>query len=328
MSEACRIDGDSFPLSQARRLDEVLHRFEDVWRAGSRPAIEDYLGDIPEPERAALVRELVAVEVYYRRLGGDDPQPADYQERFPALEPTWLAQEVAGRAASTADPSPLTAERAPSPGSGEEIEVAQGQISPLGTLRYHPLRFHAKGALGEVFVAQDEELNREVALKRMQRRSADAPELRRRFLGEAEITARLEHPGIVPVYGLGQYADGRPFYAMRFIKGDNLKAAIQHFHAADAPERDPSERRPEQHQVGSGVVLVQGLGQPGVIEGVLPELGGQAKRVGADRLILEPAGIGHESRVQGHRGSIRQVVPHGPDQPEDHLACRRRRGID
>src|SRR6516225_1570964 len=40
----------------------------------------------------------------------------------------------------------------------------------------------------------------------------------------------LEHPGIVPVYGLGQYADGRPFYAMRFIKGDNLKEAIRRFH--------------------------------------------------------------------------------------------------
>jgi serine/threonine-protein kinase len=52
----------------------------------------------------------------------------------------------------------------------------------------------------------------------------------------------LEHPGIVPVYGLGQYADGRPFYAMRFIKGDNLKEAIRRFHEADKPGRDPGER--------------------------------------------------------------------------------------
>ena len=47
---------------------------------------------------------------------------------------------------------------------------------------------------------------------------------------EAEITGGLEHPGIVPVYGLGAYADGRPFYAMRFIKGDTLKDAIERFH--------------------------------------------------------------------------------------------------
>ncbi len=47
---------------------------------------------------------------------------------------------------------------------------------------------------------------------------------------EAEITGGLEHPGIVPVYGLGTYADGRPFYAMRFIRGDSLKEAIERFH--------------------------------------------------------------------------------------------------
>ena len=68
------------------------------------------------------------------------------------------------------------------------------------------------------------------------------PGSRSRFVLEAEITGRLEHPGIIPVYGLGTYADGRPFYAMRFIKGDNLKDAIAHFHEADVPGRDPGER--------------------------------------------------------------------------------------
>src|SRR5206468_12532848 len=47
---------------------------------------------------------------------------------------------------------------------------------------------------------------------------------------EAEVTSGLEHAGIVPVYGLGSYADGRPLYAMRFIKGDNLEQAIERFH--------------------------------------------------------------------------------------------------
>src|SRR5262249_19091042 len=62
-----------------------------------------------------------------------------------------------------------------------------------------------------------------------------------RFLLEAEITGRLEHPGIVPVYGLGAYADGRPFYAMRLIRGDNLKEAIQRYHQ-EAPRLPPGER--------------------------------------------------------------------------------------
>ena len=77
-----------------------------------------------------------------------------------------------------------------------------------------------KAGLGAVFVALDGELNREVALKQILDHHADDPISRTRFLIEAEITGGLEHPGIVPVYGLGHYGDGRPYYAMRFIRGD------------------------------------------------------------------------------------------------------------
>ena len=73
----------------------------------------------------------------------------------------------------------------------------------------------------------DQELNREVALKEIQSSHADDPDSRRVSCREAEITGGLEHPGIVPVYGLGQYGDGRPYYAMRFIRGDSLKEPIE-----------------------------------------------------------------------------------------------------
>jgi serine/threonine-protein kinase len=109
-------------------------------------------------------------------------------------------------------------------------------------LRFRVLRPHARGGLGEVFVARDEELHREVALKEMQAPHADDPHRRSRFVLEAEITGGLEHPGIVPVSGLGTYADGRPFYAMRFIKGDTFQDAIHRFHQAEGPQRDPGER--------------------------------------------------------------------------------------
>src|SRR5207245_1652028 len=56
-----------------------------------------------------------------------------------------------------------------------------------------------------------------------------------RFLREAEITARLEHPGIVPVHGLVRDADGQPAYAMRFVEGQTLKQAIDAYYRA--PER-------------------------------------------------------------------------------------------
>src|SRR5262249_40350052 len=104
------------------------------------------------------------------------------------------------------------------------------------------LRPHARGGLGAVFVALDEELHREVALKHILDRHADDPVSRARFLLEAEITGGLEHPGIVPVYGLGTYAGGRPYYAMRLIRGDSLKEAIAAFHSDAAPKRDPGAR--------------------------------------------------------------------------------------
>jgi serine/threonine-protein kinase len=105
--------------------------------------------------------------------------------------------------------------------------VASGQ-------RFRVLRPHARGGLGEVLVAADQELPREVALKQIQDRHADNPDSRARFIVEAAITGGLEHPGIVPVYGLGTYADGRPYYAMRFIRGDSLQEAVERFHKADA----------------------------------------------------------------------------------------------
>jgi tetratricopeptide (TPR) repeat protein/tRNA A-37 threonylcarbamoyl transferase component Bud32 len=108
--------------------------------------------------------------------------------------------------------------------------------------RFVILRPHARGGLGEVFIARDEELEREVALKEIQERHADQVESRERFLKEARVTGALEHPGIVPVYGLGTYADGRPFYAMRFIRGDSLKDSIVAFHHPAQKTQSPSER--------------------------------------------------------------------------------------
>jgi serine/threonine-protein kinase len=56
------------------------------------------------------------------------------------------------------------------------------------------------------------------------------------------VTGGLEHPGIVPVYGLGTYGDGRPYYAMRFVRGDSLKEAVDRFHADAALRSDPDGR--------------------------------------------------------------------------------------
>jgi tetratricopeptide (TPR) repeat protein len=91
-------------------------------------------------------------------------------------------------------------------------------------------------------MARNAELNREVALKFIKPERAGEPDSLRRFLQEAEVTGRLEHPGVVPIYALGTDADGSPCYAMRFIRGTTLQDAIDAFHAVESSNPDRSER--------------------------------------------------------------------------------------
>ena len=164
----------------------------------------------------------------------------------------WPRSARSARSATTWNGSPTPSCKPASPASARTDEPcgpdatapharAAGTSTAAGPAVPHPAAPRT-GGLGAVYVARDEELHREVALKEIRDRHAHDPDSRSRFVQEAEITGRLEHPGIIPVYGLGTYADGRPFYAMRFIKGDNLKDAIAHFHEADVAGRDPGER--------------------------------------------------------------------------------------
>jgi WD40 repeat protein/serine/threonine protein kinase len=122
-------------------------------------------------------------------------------------------------------------------------DLAAGQpVEQASQPRFHILRSHARGGLGEVFLALDAELKRQVALKALQAYHAHDPISQARFLLEAEITGRLEHPGIVPIYGLGRSPDGRPYYVMRFIEGETLKAAITRFHGPDSERQGERER--------------------------------------------------------------------------------------
>ena len=185
----------------------------------------------------ALLDPLVAKHV--ERHGGD---PERSLESLTSV--SWLRHDLLGVVDPEVNATVARLGAAPD-GKVDPEETATlsvGAPSSAGQ-RFRILRLHDSGGLGEVYVARDEELNREVALKQIKGRYADHPESRSRFLLEAEVTGGLEHPGIVPVYGLGHYPDGRPFYAMRFIRGDSLKEAIERFHQADGqPGRDPGER--------------------------------------------------------------------------------------
>ena len=127
----------------------------------------------------------------------------------------------------------------PAATAGENGFAADGEMTVTwstrrraagGDERYVVIRSHAKGGIGRVSVALDVALNREVALKELLDERREEAESRARFQLEAEVTARLEHPGIVPVYAIGSNDRGEPFYVMRFIKGESFKEAVRQFH--------------------------------------------------------------------------------------------------
>ena len=107
----------------------------------------------------------------------------------------------------------------------ERLRAGTDEPDLAGT-RYRLLERVARGGMGVVYAAEDEKLERRVALKVL-----DVPgtngDLANRLMREARVLARLEHPGIVPVHDVGTLADGRVFYTMKFVEGQRLDKFIE-----------------------------------------------------------------------------------------------------
>jgi tetratricopeptide (TPR) repeat protein/tRNA A-37 threonylcarbamoyl transferase component Bud32 len=201
-------DVDKVRASLDRQADRPLHRWSDsVPNLQQLMRIVEDAVSLPPAERSAFVKE---------QCGQDDSLLRAAKEILAASE----------RASESLE-SPSLASTIDAPGEPANRTLGAERS---GVSRFRILKPHARGGLGEVYLAEDGELRREVALKEIQPQHADSPAARSRFMFEAEVTGGLEHPGVVPVYGLGTYKDGRPYYAMRFVKGDDLRAAIKRFH--------------------------------------------------------------------------------------------------
>jgi eukaryotic-like serine/threonine-protein kinase len=96
----------------------------------------------------------------------------------------------------------------------------------LGGTRYELVEKIGQGGMGAVFLVRDRELDRLVALKVLST-PPDAPEAQARILKEARVTARLEHPGIVPIHDAGLLPDGRFYYAMKLVRGKRLDQGVE-----------------------------------------------------------------------------------------------------
>ena len=102
-------------------------------------------------------------------------------------------------------------------------------------------QLYAEGGIGQVWLARDKQINREVAIKTLRPELLKHGRVRSRFLQEAQITGQLEHPGIVPIYELiAAPQSGSPFYSMRFVRGRTLvQASRDHHLKRQAGEEEP-----------------------------------------------------------------------------------------
>jgi tetratricopeptide (TPR) repeat protein len=216
---------DPLSLEALQRLDVPCQRFEAAWQAGQRPDLEAYLGEAREEDCPALLRELLALELDYRRRAGEAARAEDYLARYPELadDPVWAARLRAADAGAGRPASRLTT-RQSTGGVGGQPATA-GPADPAGVPAlpgYEVLAELGRGGMGVVYRGRDPALNREVAVKVLRPPRRPGDDLGRRFVEEAQVTSQLQHPGIPPVHELSTLADGRPYFVMKVVKGRTL----------------------------------------------------------------------------------------------------------
>jgi WD40 repeat protein len=169
--------------------DQACDAFEAAWRAGQRPRLLDSLENVDAEDRAALLAELLPLDVEYRRRAGESPCPEDYTTQLPDLDPVRIARLFPA-----------------GPGAG----------------RFRLIERVGLGACGAVWRALDTQLGRVVALKLPHPGLVSSPEALERFHREARAAAQLRHPGIVTVHEVAEH-DGLPALVEDFIEGEPLR---------------------------------------------------------------------------------------------------------
>jgi WD40 repeat protein len=219
--------------------EQVLRRFEDAW-GGGRPDLAAFRpADARHP--AALLAELVQIELEFRYRAGERPRVEEYVGRFPELADDRLLLELLASELALRERHGQTCE---ADELADRFPHLVGRLDPLLTTRPHRHRTPwnaavkptlpgyavgdqlGRGGMGVVYRAEQASPARTVAVKTL----LDVPDDRTaaRFRREAQAMARLDHPHIVPVYEVGEWASGTvrlPYFTMKWYAGGSLDAA-------------------------------------------------------------------------------------------------------
>jgi serine/threonine protein kinase len=202
-------DFGALPPTHAWRVDAMCQRFESEWRAGHEPRIEIFMAQADQPQRVALFRELLALELELRKGCGERPDPREYRDRFPdhtaAITAAFSSQSAAvGRGSTPTDfpaPQPLT-------------EVPGCQIGP-----YTLLRQIGEGGMGVVYMAEQATPVRRVVALKIIKPGLDTHQVVARFEAERQALALMDHPNIAKVLDAGTTDTGWHYFVMELVHG-------------------------------------------------------------------------------------------------------------
>ncbi len=227
----------SLGLSRQRQIDSICDAFEAAWQAGQNPPSELFLARVPQLERMALLRELLRLELTYRLAANEQLQTAEFQHRFPEF-PEVVAEvldqlpqlgetrlrRVAERSSAhrTFTPRASTEPRLAADDTAQFADETHASPPRKRFGNYELLQRIGRGGMGVVYQAQQmEPIRRVVAIKMILAGQFADPCDVQRFHAEAEAAASLDHPGIVPIYEVGQQ-EGQNYYSMAFVEGEGL----------------------------------------------------------------------------------------------------------
>jgi serine/threonine protein kinase len=204
-------DHNTLTEEEEAYLDRDCDAFEMAWKTGQRPSIQQVLEEAPAGGalRARLLRELIALEVNYRRQRGELPTREEYRDLFPNddIDAVWSTILFI-----PSDCSP---------------EVDQSTPVPERIGRYKVCRKIDGGTYGDVYLGQDDAFDRQVAIKVPSPKLLASQTAIDHFLSEARNVGRLEHEGIVRAYDFGREADGICYIVYEYIEGTTLAKRIK-----------------------------------------------------------------------------------------------------
>ena len=313
---------DGLDIDLARRIDEVCRRFEAGWRDGRRPRIEDYLGEVPDegaPLSGPNWRPWSASCAGRRRrcARGESSSAAPRRHDRRSGGATHLAH--AGHGAPVGPRGRHLGRRAIRPRStSDPLRRSQGEDPSPTRVRYFGdyeiIREIARGGMGVVFQARQVSLNRPVALKMiLAGQLADDTDVKR-FYTEAEAAANLDHPGIVPIFEVGQH-EGQHYFSMGFVEGQSLSQRLAEgpLPAREAAEliRRVSEAIEYAHQRGvihrdlkPANILLDQNGNPRVTDfGLAKKVEGDSGLTGSGQIMGTPSYMPPE-QAGGGRGEV------------------------